>query len=53
MNLAIMHTYVMKQELNHECDVFHHYFHESETIDTVILIDAQTNEDDGEWKGVT
>jgi len=56
MNLANMHTYVMKQALNSECDVFYEYFckkGDDPKIDAVILIDAAAHEDDGEWKGLT
>ena len=56
MNLANMHTYVMKQALNSECDVFYEYFCKKDDdpkIDAVILIDAAAHEDDGEWKGLT
>ena len=58
MNLSNMHTYIMKQDLNSECDTFYQYLCDSgrivdERIDTIILIDAAAHEDDGEWKGLT
>ena len=57
MNSAIMHTYVMRHELNQEYQIYDQFLvsigiRKDEKIDAIILIDGEQREE-SEWKGLT
>ena len=58
MNSKVQHTYEMKQELNHEYKTFVQFrvlvgWQTDKRIDSIILVDGEQEEEDGEWKGLT
>ena len=57
MNSAIMHTYVMRHELNQEYQIYNQFLvsigmRKDDNIDAIILIDGEQGEE-SEWKGLT
>jgi len=58
MNSKVQHTYEMRQELNHEYNLYCEFkvkmgWKKDKRIDSIILVDGEQQEDDGEWKGLT
>ena len=58
MNSAEMHTYCMRQQLNHEYYVYHEFmvqigWKSDKNIDAIFIIDGEYVDNDGEWKGLT
>merc|ERR1712166_1367479 len=58
MNSKVMHTYLMRHQLNHEVYVFNQFmvtigWRKDETIDAMIIIDGEEEESEVEWKGLT
>jgi len=58
MNSKVMHTYLMRHQLNHEHYVFNQFMvtiglRKDETIDAMIIIDGEEEESEVEWKGLT
>jgi len=53
-----MHTYIMKHELNHQYSIFNEFMvraglRKDETIDAIVLIDGEIDENELEWVGLT
>jgi hypothetical protein len=58
MNRRVMHTYMMKHNMNDQHYIYEEFlaklgWKEDKTFDFIILIDGNEEEDDSIWKGLT
>ena len=58
MNSKVMHTYIMKNDLNQEYNIFNEFMkmlglRTDEIMDAIVLIDGEFVENETEWKGLT